>query len=400
MTLYASTETRREPSPPSRRPPDVPRRPPDDEPEIPARRRDPKWAKLCVIFGSILMVVSGLAIVGTKALTAWATGGIKQENLLGDENRPAGKSINGALNILLLGMDKRQSNNDMIRTDSIIIAHIPASHDAVYLISLPRDSRVEVPPFEATGWNGGMAKLTEAFAIGNTKNGQGDTSVEGRARGVQAMARTIDKLVPGGLKFDAVALIDYTGFEKLVAALGGVDMYVDQRVESLHFDRNGNYVGDTRKKGIPGRVYNIGYRHLDPWEALDYVRQREGLPHGDYDRQRHQQQFLFAVFKQLLSKGTLTDVTKFGALKNAAGELLTLDLGGIPVEDWIFSFKGLRSQDIVLVKTNGGTYASQRIDGKSYEIVSPTSLELLQDVHNDAVYDFLTKHPTWISKAQ
>ena len=73
---------------------------------------------------------------------------------------------------------------------------------------------------------------------------------------------------------------------------------------------------------------------------------------------------------------------------------------GIPVEDWIFSFKGLRSQDIVLVKTNGGTYASQRIDGKSYEIVSPTSLELLQDVHNDAVYDFLTKHPTWISKAQ
>jgi len=49
----------------------------------------------------------------------------------------------------------------------------------------------------------------------------------------------------------------------------------------------------------PGHVYNQGCRHLQPWEALDYVRQRENLPLGDYDRQRHQQQFMDAVFKQL-----------------------------------------------------------------------------------------------------
>jgi hypothetical protein len=45
----------------------------------------------------------------------------------------------------------------------------------------------------------------------------------------------------------------------------------------------------------------------EPWQVLDYVRQRELLPNGDYDRRRHQQQFLMAVLKQTASAGTLTD---------------------------------------------------------------------------------------------
>jgi LCP family protein required for cell wall assembly len=363
------------------------------------RGRDPLWAKLCLVLGSLVMVASGLVVFGSKALTHYATNGISQEDLLGTENRAEGKNIDGPLNILLLGMDERVNSEAMIRTDSIIIVHITANHDAAYLVSLPRDTRVDVPAFPTSGFGGGVLKLTEAFAVANAHNGKGDPSLEGRRRGVQLMAKTINGLVPGGLKFNAVALINYMGFRKLVDALGGVDMCIDQRVESLHYDREGKYVSDTIKKGIAGYLYTPGCRRLKPWEALDYVRQRENLPHGDYDRQRHQQQFLFAVFKQLMSKSTVTEVAKFGKLRDAAGELLTLDLGGASIEDWIFSVKSLRSSDLTLVKTNGGTYASETINRKSYQILNPASIELMQAVREDKVYEFLERHPNWIAKA-
>jgi len=370
----------------------------DGPPDLGTGRRGPRWAKLCLILGSLLMVVSGAVVVGGKAVTAYFTGGINQEDLLGNQ-RAEGANIDGPVNILLLGMDERTNSQAMIRTDSIIIAHVTANHDAVYLISLPRDTRVEVPRFEPSGYPGGFQKLTEAFAVGNaTSEGKGDPSVVGRQNGVQLMAQTINGLVPGGLKFNAVALINYGGFQKLVYALGGVEMCIDQKVVSLHFDRNGKYVSDTIKKGIPGYTYEVGCRMLKPWEALDYVRQRENLPHGDYDRQRHQQQFLFAMFKQLLSKGTLTDITKFGQLKDAAGELLTLDLGKTSIPDWIFSFKNIRSNDITMIKTNAGKFTSQTIDGKSYEVLSADSIKLLEALRDDKIYDFLVSHPDWVAR--
>ena len=159
-------------------------------------------------------------------------------------------------------------------------------------------------------------------------------------------------------------MINFVGFQKMVEALGGVDMCIDERVESVHYARSGKYMGEDIYQG-PGYVYTPGCRHLQPWEALDYVRQRENLPHGDYDRQRHQQQFIMAMFKQLASAGTLTDITKFSALKDALGQLLTLDLNG-DVVDWIFSFKGLRPSDVTMIQTNGGNYSSKNVNGKSY----------------------------------
>jgi len=373
----------------------------DDDAPPAKRRRDPLWAKLCLIGGALLMVVSGGVIVGGKALIASATSGIEQANLIPEEVRAVGNTIEGPLNILLLGMDSRAGKADQIRTDTIIIAHIPADHSAIYMISLPRDTRVEVPAFPASGYPGGTQKLTEAFAVGNrTKVGQkGDLSKAGRERGVALMATTINKLVPGGIKFNAVALIDFAGFQKLVEALGGIYMCIDQKTTSLHYDAGGVYVSDvTKSRKIKPKVYEVGCRNLKPWEALDFVRQREFQPNGDYDRQRHQQQFLQAVFKKLLSKETLTDVGKFNQLKTAAGELFTLDLNGIAIEDWLFSFKHLRAEDMQLIQTNGGTYSSLNINGVSYQTLNDTSMELLEAVKQDKVYEFLVKHPDWIAK--
>jgi LCP family protein required for cell wall assembly len=342
------------------------------------------------------MLVSGGTLVSIKGLGWYANKGLHQEELLPSD--VAGKDIDGPINILLLGMDQRTNSNDLIRTDSIIIIHISADHKQAYLISIPRDTRVDIPAFEPSGFRGEANKVTAAFAYGNQKDGKGDSTPEGRARGVALTARTISNLVPGGLTFNAVGLINYDGFKKLVEALGGVDMCVDERVTSEHYDAQFRYVGHTG--GRNAYVYERGCRHFSPLQALDYVRQRDYLElnDSDYGRQRHQQQFLFAMFKKLLSKGTLTNPGKFGELRSAVGGLLTLDLNDIPLEDWIFTLKGLRPNDVTLVKTNGGKFNSVIINKIWYEELSPDSMALLQALHDDTVYDFLSTHTSWIAR--
>jgi len=140
---------------------------------------------------------------------------------------------------------------------------------------------------------------------------------------------------------------------------------------------------------------------MQPWEALDFVRQRKYLANGDgdYGRQRHQQQFLITVFKQLYSKKTLTDVKKISGIMDAAGKLLTVDLGGHSPLDWVFTLQNIKSDDLTMIKTNGGQYSSITIGDTAYEQVVPETKSLLAAVKNDTVDQFLSAHPTWGSVA-
>jgi len=79
--------------------------------------------------------------------------------------------------------------------------------------------------------------------------------------------------------------------------------------------------------------------------------------------------------------------------------LLTLDLNGSDVTDWIFSFKNLRPADLTMVQTNGGDYVSKDVDGKSYQVLSDDSLRLMQALKTDQIASFLARHPTWITNS-
>ena len=290
------------------------RKPIDEDPPNPrpTKSADPLWAKLCVIIGALVMVVSGGLVVVPKVVAAWFTSDIAKEDLIPDDLR--GTSIDGPINILLLGMDERTNSNALILTDTIMIAHIPASHDAVYMVSIPRDSKVEIPPFPETGFQGGTDKINAAFAAANrtrNKNGgwEGDPSPAGRQRGVNLVAQTINGLVPGGIKFNAVAIINFVGFRSILNAIGGVTMCVDERTTSIHFDKNNKY--HTNPPPMSQRkVYEKGCRAFEGWEALDFARQRYNVVGGDYGRQRHQQQLLLAIFEKLASRGVVTDLGK------------------------------------------------------------------------------------------
>ena len=220
---------------------------------------------------------------------------------------------------------------------------------------------------------------------------------------MQLLNQVLSKLTPGGLTFNAVAIVNFDGFQKLVEAMGGIkDMCVDEVVRSEHYDNKGNYVSETYGNPKIAKIYPVGCYPMLPWEALDYVRQRKylELQDGDYGRQRHQQQFLMTVFKQLATAETLSSPTKLTGIMKAAGDLFTVDLGNPSPADWVYTLRHIGGNNITMIKTNGGNFSTIDIDQGngtkvSFQQITPDMTKLLAAVHNDTIDSFLATHPTW-----
>jgi LCP family protein required for cell wall assembly len=267
-----------------------------------------------------------------------------------------------------------------------MVMHINAAHDAAYLLSIPRDTLVTIPAFPKSGFGGSREKIDAAYESGSL-NGAG------REGGFELLATTIAQVT--GLRFNAGAIVNFDGFEAVVNALGGVDMCIDETTTSFDHDVNGNELRD----GNAPMVYEQGCRHLLPWQALDFVRQRHSLSSGDYGRQRHQQQFLKAVAKAAMNQG-LTDPIKLDRVLTATGKALTVDPGRASLTDWIFTLKGLGADGLTLLNTNGGSFAAVECpDGSSCQMLTPDSEQMFAAAKNDTLPAFIQQHPTWVSNA-
>jgi LCP family protein required for cell wall assembly len=370
-------------------------------------RKSPLWARLCVIFGAIFLLGSGVALAGTKVVIDAANRGVNQKTILPTRSSEQHVTIRGPKTILLIGVDARPGEDPSktpIRADSIMLLHVAASHDRAYIVSIPRDTYVRIPAQPATRYAGNQAKINAAFAYGGLELG-------GIAGGAHLLAKTIESI--SGVVLDAAAVINFAGFQKLVGVLGGVDMCIDEKVTSIHIGHtaDGKYaqpyvihsdgsVG-PRIRGVTPEVYLPGCRHLVPWQALDYVRQRDLLENNDYDygRQRHQQQFIKAVFKEIASAGTLTNFGKRNKVLGAMRETMTVDGGGISPADWVYAMRNISPDSLLTIKTNAGKLNTRIIGKSDYQILSPESIQLLQSVRDDTMESFIATHPDWVSKS-
>ncbi|HEX5740527.1 MAG TPA: LCP family protein, partial [Pilimelia sp.] len=259
-------------------------------PGRPRRRTRPRWGRIALVAASVLAVLGmlfagGLAMYGrslnkdinrTDPFSALTAG------------RPA-KTVDGQLNILLVGSDSRNpdANLDQAsewRADTMIIMHVPANHQAAYLISLPRDLYVPVVEAGSGDCSGERRKLNAAFAFG----------------GLPQLVRTVECFTD--VRMNHVVAIDFAGFKEVTNALGGVTMTVDRTITSIH---------------KPFKTYKKGKRTFTGFEALDYVRQRKQFPDGDFARMRHQQQLLKALLDKAASAGVLTSPGKLNSFLEA-----------------------------------------------------------------------------------
>ena len=106
-----------------------------------------------------------------------------------------------------------------------------------------------------------------------------------------------------------LAIIDWAGFKDLSRAVGGVPVYIPRR----------STTPARRSSGRPAQ------QTLEGKKALAYVRTRYGLQNGDFDRIARQQNFLRAMMKKMLAKGTMRNPVKLTRTLSALTQNLTVD---------------------------------------------------------------------------
>lgn len=191
-------------------------------------------------------------------------------------------------NILLLGSDTRSGSEAAqvsgSRADSIMLMHIPADGKGVYLVSIMRDTWVNIPGY-------GAAKINAALNYG----------------GISLQVATVENLL--GIKIDHVAEIEFEGFKALVNSVGGVDVQVP-----FNFDIN---------------IWSFkqGMQHMDGGAALAFVRARYQFADGDYQRVRNQRAFLRGLYSTMKSKGALDNVGSFQSAVESIAGYMRVDSG-------------------------------------------------------------------------
>ena len=351
----------------------------------PKRPRTPLWAKMITAFGAVLALVS----VGELTQNIQTTSSVLGETA-DSAASSAGKLPEGAINLLMLGLDTRAGwakSGEASRSDTMLILHITQAHDQAYMISIPRDMVAHIPADRSMGFNGSTEKINSAYAYGSM-NGRGWTG------GAKLATSAVRKLT--GISFDGVVVIDFEGFKGILEAMGGVYMCVDKDMWSGHYvvDANGkvDYAEGADPKSPPWNAlwFRKGCRNMAAWEALEFSRLRHSA-NGDYDRQRHQQQLLRAMAKKATSAGIMTNPSRVSKILAAAGSSLRMDTHGVPVTDFVFGLKGLAAIDLMPIKTNGGTFAAS-VDGGG-EGITQTTQDLFAATAADKLPEFLAGHP-------
>lgn len=357
------------------------------------------WA---VIAGVVVAVLAGLGVAiavnrGGRSTDAAPSAPVTENTVAVPSASPSpapspGADLTGPLDLLLAGVDTRVSVPDWEpHSDAIMLLHVEAGLKSAYLYSLPRDLRVQIPAYKKSGFSGGKFKITEAMAYGSRVPGKSTKNIQ---NGYELLTKTISNYT--GIKtIQAGAVLNFGGLDKLVDELGGIDMTIDRKVKSRHRTPDGklrklvghDYIG-------PQAVYLPGKRHLIGWQAIDYARQRYGLPNGDYDRQRHQRQMVKAILDKALGQD-LSDATKLQALITVLGKTLVTFGGRQPIE-FAYALRDLTPATITSVQLDGGGVGS----GSGYlgEQLNSEARGFLKSVAQGKIAAYLKAHPKMVNK--
>ena len=167
----------------------------------------------------------------------------------------------GQVNILLLGVGGAGHDGPYL-TDTMILAQIRPDIDEITLTSIPRDYLATLP-------DGSQEKINSAFAYGLGNNNNLDWNVGG------TWARDVVQNLTG-LQVPYFAVMDFSGFEKAIDQVGGVDITVDRTFTDYQYPDNGTGY-------LPPQTFTAGPQHMDGATALIFAR---SPPRGRSRRRR------------------------------------------------------------------------------------------------------------------
>ena len=335
-----------------------------------AHRPSRKKKILAWTAGGVAAVVL-LALGGAYAVYRHLNGNIHQVNISGELGTQPVDTHPQAENIMIIGSDTRNGqgrgfgqNLNTDQSDTLMIMHVAADRKWVNVMSIPRDSWVNIPACEMG--NGQTSspttfKINEAFALGNLDGNHTDL-------GVACTIKTLEQ--DTGIHIDHFVSINFQGFRDMVNALGGVQ------------ECNTTAINDPKS----GLHLKPGHHLLHGLGALAYVRARYTLGNGsDLERIGRQQAFMSSLVERVKSK-LLNPIAIYHFL-DAATKSLTIDsqLGGIHgLYDLAMSVRNLPASQVRFFTLP--TYPRQLVvptDTANVMWTQPEDSTIFQDFRND-----------------
>jgi len=350
---------------------DVQTAPPNDKaPTAPKKSRlraMAGWKKallgLCVL---LLLLAGGVAAGGYLLYRRYDTQ-VQRQDLLGTATTPQEAEqrdqnwSDGPLNLLLLGSDSRATTpggDSPIgeRSDTIMLLHIAKSRDRAAIISIPRDSYVDVPP--GGDWNGGKNKINAAFSFG----------------GVPLAAEAVQNLT--GIRLDGAMIANFASIHTIVDAVGGVNVCVPYDVQST----------------FSAKLWTEGCHHMAGAETEEFMRQRYNVPDGDFGRMKDQQLVVKAIVTKVASGDTLSNPLKFDKLLVTVAGALTVDKD-LDLRALALAVKGIRPGAVKFATVPHSNAALKTKVGTAVQLAKTESAAMFAAIKNDTIDQYLTEHP-------
>lgn len=222
-------------------------------------------------------------------------------------------------NILLMGSDIREGE-EAARADTIIVARVDPELKKVWMLSIPRDTRVEIPGH-------GISKINAANYYGGAEGGPA------------LMIETVEGFLD--IEINHYMEIDFTGFQAAVDALGGVWIDVDVEID--------DWKAASHSPGHAASHIDPGYQLLDGEYALTYVRSRD-FADADFTRMRHQQTFFKALAEQ---SAKIENLPKLPSIARSIAGYMSTSMGVGDILEVIQAMKGIGGDDVQTATITG-----------------------------------------------
>lgn len=241
---------------------------------IPPRRQKQKpkrrvWPLVVVIFCFLGAAVAG-AMLASSSLSLFDSKHNPVTQLERENKETELIKAKDKTTVLIMGVDMRE--DDVGRSDTMMIATIDPKLDKATLLSVPRDTRVRISGY-------GFDKINAAYAYG----------------GEPLSEKTVENLL--GIDIDHYVIVNTKSFVKIIDAIGGVDIDVEKRMYYVDpWDDDGGLYIDLYP----------GLQHMDGKTAVTYVRYRDS--EGDIGRIHRQQKFMEACMDKIVSPDIITKI--------------------------------------------------------------------------------------------
>lgn len=286
------------------------------------KRKWPFWVGGIILF-FILLIGAYVYYVWDQVSDTVAT---MHDPLKRDDDPDRQKELKGlfkdnkSVNILLLGVDQREG--DKGRSDTMILMSLNPKTNSMEMLSIPRDTYVNIP-------GRGMDKINHAYAFGDV------------ALSIQTVEEAFN------LPVHFYAKVNMEGFKQGIDAIGGVTINNDQAFSQ------------------GGATFTEGDISLSGEQALKYIRMRKEDPRGDLGRNERQRNVVTAA----IDKGaSFSSITKLGDILGILGGNVKTDLNMDRLQTLFSDYRGTRKN----IKTLEISGSGQTINGIWYYVVPDT----------------------------